>query len=138
MVRQLTRAGGGDVVLEAAPGGGLDAVVRLPPWRDSATASSPSSMPTTPALENTVYSVFANPLNGPTDRPCDGTSALYAPDGSTLVRAAPAQDTTLLADLTPGVLAEVRSCLRMLTEHREPAPFRPRATPHAGNAARAG
>ncbi len=76
------------------------------PWRDSATASSPSS---TPALENTVYSVFANPLNGPTDRPCDGTSALYAPDGSTLVRAAPAQDTTLLADLTPGALTEVRS-----------------------------
>ncbi|MFF4086927.1 hypothetical protein ACFYY9_08525 [Streptomyces nigra] len=82
--------------------------------------------------------MFANPLNGPTDRPCDGTSALYAPDGSTLVRAAPAQDTTLLADLTPGALAEVRSCLRMLTEHREPAPFRPRATQHAGNAARAG
>ncbi|MFJ6929398.1 nitrilase-related carbon-nitrogen hydrolase [Streptomyces nigra] len=92
----------------------------------------------TPALENTVYSVFANPLSGPTDRPCDGTSALYAPDGSALVRAAPAQDTTLLADLTPGALAEARSHLRMLTEHREPAPFRPRATPHAGNAARAG
>jgi signal transduction histidine kinase len=30
MVRQLTRAGGGEVTLEAAPGGGLDAVVRLP------------------------------------------------------------------------------------------------------------
>ncbi|MGW2425405.1 sensor histidine kinase [Streptomyces sp. NPDC001709] len=29
MVRQLTRAGGGEVTLEAAPGGGLDAVVRL-------------------------------------------------------------------------------------------------------------
>lgn len=74
------------------------------PWWNSATASSRSS---TPALENTVYSVFANPLNG-------------------------------LADLTPGALAEARSHLRMLTEHREPAPSRPRATPHAGNAARAG
>ncbi|WP_079173465.1 sensor histidine kinase [Streptomyces monashensis] len=29
MVRQLTRASGGEVILEAAPGGGLDAVVRL-------------------------------------------------------------------------------------------------------------
>ncbi|MEU7412469.1 HAMP domain-containing sensor histidine kinase [Streptomyces sp. NPDC042638] len=29
MVRQLTRAGGGEITLEAAPGGGLDAVVRL-------------------------------------------------------------------------------------------------------------
>ncbi|MEU2424950.1 HAMP domain-containing sensor histidine kinase [Streptomyces sp. NPDC007851] len=29
MVRQLTRASGGEVTLEAAPGGGLDAVVRL-------------------------------------------------------------------------------------------------------------
>ncbi|MER6068673.1 HAMP domain-containing sensor histidine kinase [Streptomyces sp. NPDC001817] len=29
MARQLTRAGGGEVTLEAAPGGGLDAVVRL-------------------------------------------------------------------------------------------------------------
>ncbi len=29
IVQQLTRAGGGDVVLDAAPGGGLDAVVRL-------------------------------------------------------------------------------------------------------------
>ncbi len=31
IVRQLTRAGGGDVVLATAPGGGLDAVVRLRP-----------------------------------------------------------------------------------------------------------
>ncbi|MFS8198528.1 ATP-binding protein [Streptomyces sp. CWNU-52B] len=33
IVQQLTRAGGGDVTLDAAPGGGLDAVVRLrPAW----------------------------------------------------------------------------------------------------------
>ncbi|GAA2304220.1 sensor histidine kinase [Streptomyces violaceusniger] len=31
IVQQLTRAGGGDVTLAAAPGGGLDAVVRLQP-----------------------------------------------------------------------------------------------------------
>ncbi|MEV7859562.1 HAMP domain-containing sensor histidine kinase [Streptomyces hirsutus] len=31
IVQQLTRAGGGDVALDAAPGGGLDAVVRLRP-----------------------------------------------------------------------------------------------------------
>ncbi|MGW4080707.1 sensor histidine kinase, partial [Streptomyces asiaticus] len=31
IVQQLTRAGGGDVTLDAAPGGGLDAIVRLKP-----------------------------------------------------------------------------------------------------------
>ncbi|WP_262697884.1 MULTISPECIES: sensor histidine kinase [Streptomyces] len=31
IVQQLTRAGGGDVTLDAAPGGGLDALVRLKP-----------------------------------------------------------------------------------------------------------
>ncbi|WP_308405291.1 sensor histidine kinase [Streptomyces rugosispiralis] len=31
IVQQLTRAGGGDITLDAAPGGGLDAVVRLEP-----------------------------------------------------------------------------------------------------------
>ncbi|MGW4081873.1 carbon-nitrogen hydrolase family protein [Streptomyces sp. NPDC004822] len=75
------------------------------------------------ALENTVYSVFANPVGGPTDRPCDGTSAVHAPDGTTLAEAAPGQDTTVVADLTPDRLAQVRSYLRMLTEHREPAPL---------------
>ncbi|MGV9642398.1 ATP-binding protein [Streptomyces sp. NPDC003514] len=39
IVRQLTRAGGGDVVLEAAPGGGLDAVVRLRPAGGQPTAA---------------------------------------------------------------------------------------------------
>ncbi|MFJ5206028.1 hypothetical protein ACIP8H_00940 [Streptomyces nigra] len=31
IVRRPTRAGGGDAVLQAAPGGGLDALVRLRP-----------------------------------------------------------------------------------------------------------
>jgi signal transduction histidine kinase len=40
IVRQLTRAGGGDVVLEDAPGGGLDAVVKLRPVGDWPSGSA--------------------------------------------------------------------------------------------------
>ncbi|MEU5517253.1 HAMP domain-containing sensor histidine kinase [Streptomyces griseoaurantiacus] len=41
IVRQLTRAGGGDVVLLPAPGGGLDAVVRLRPARERPPRTPP-------------------------------------------------------------------------------------------------
>ncbi|WP_246888270.1 carbon-nitrogen hydrolase family protein [Streptomyces sp. GESEQ-13] len=74
------------------------------------------------ALENTVYTVFANPLDGPLDRPCAGSSAVHAPDGTTLAEAAPGEDTVLVADLTPGRLADVRRHLRMLAELRTSAP----------------
>ncbi|WP_244221483.1 sensor histidine kinase [Streptomyces nigra] len=39
IVRQLTRAGGGDVILKVAPGGGLDAVVRLRPVVEQPTGT---------------------------------------------------------------------------------------------------
>ncbi|MFE1463633.1 hypothetical protein ACFW6M_21345 [Streptomyces nigra] len=39
IVRRPTRAGGGDVVLQAAPGGGLDAVVRLRPVVEQPTGT---------------------------------------------------------------------------------------------------
>ncbi|ALV53439.1 carbon-nitrogen hydrolase family protein [Streptomyces althioticus] len=74
------------------------------------------------ALENTVYTVFANPLDGPLDRPCAGSSAVHAPDGTTLAEAAPGEDTVLVADLSPGRLADVRRHLRMLAELRTSAP----------------
>jgi signal transduction histidine kinase len=56
LVRHLARAGGGEVTLEAAPGGGLDAVVRLrhaecrePQDRLSTAADVDMATPTTPA-----------------------------------------------------------------------------------------
>ncbi|MEU2298839.1 carbon-nitrogen hydrolase family protein [Streptomyces antibioticus] len=70
------------------------------------------------ALENTVHTVFANPVGGPADRPCDGTSAVYGPDGGTLSRAPAGRDATILADLDPENLARVRGRLRMLAERR--------------------
>jgi predicted amidohydrolase len=71
------------------------------------------------ALENTVYAVFANTVGGPADRPCEGSSAVHAPDGTTLARAASGRDALLLADLTPEGLADIRSHLRMLQECRD-------------------
>lgn len=68
------------------------------------------------ALENTVYALFVNPVGGPADRPCDGTSAVHAPDGTTVAQAGKGEPTALLVDLVPERVAEVRSFLRMLTE----------------------
>lgn len=70
------------------------------------------------ALENTIYTVFANPLEGPAHRPCNGTSAVYGPDGGTVSHAEAGRDTTVLADLEPRAIAHVRGYLRMLAEHR--------------------
>ncbi|MEU0440275.1 nitrilase-related carbon-nitrogen hydrolase [Streptomyces sp. NPDC006186] len=73
------------------------------------------------ALENTVYTVFANPLGGPAHRPCAGSSAVYGPDGATVADAPAGEDTTLVADLDPKALAAVRRHLRMLAELRTAA-----------------
>ncbi|MGW7298171.1 carbon-nitrogen hydrolase family protein [Streptomyces sp. NPDC054829] len=70
------------------------------------------------ALENTVYTVFANALDGPAQRPCAGAGAVYAPDGSTVAEAEPGADTILYADLTPKALSDTRRHLRMLAEYR--------------------
>ncbi|MGI3224318.1 carbon-nitrogen hydrolase family protein [Streptomyces sp. GTA36] len=69
------------------------------------------------ALENTIYSAFANPVGGPDHRRCDGGTAVYGPDGSTICRAEPGQ-TTLHVELDPKEIARVRVFLRMLTECR--------------------
>jgi signal transduction histidine kinase len=52
IVQQLTRASGGDITLHAAPGAGLDAVVRLKPVREAAhrpptatTRTAPTGLP---------------------------------------------------------------------------------------------
>ncbi|MFF5444125.1 carbon-nitrogen hydrolase family protein [Streptomyces sp. NPDC012888] len=81
------------------------------------------------ALENTVYSVFVNPVGGPADRPCAGGSLVFAPDSTPLARAAtPAREQVLTADLDPGAIARVRGFLHMLAEHRAALP-RPAPTP---------
>lgn len=70
------------------------------------------------ALENTVYTVFANPVGGPGDRPCDGASAVHGPDSATVAQAGSGRDALLLADLDPRALARVRGRLRMVEECR--------------------
>ncbi|MEU2597380.1 carbon-nitrogen hydrolase family protein [Streptomyces hirsutus] len=73
------------------------------------------------ALENTVYTVFVNPIEGPGHRPCNGAGAVYGPDGGTVSHAGAGRDTVLLADLEPKAVAHVRGYLRMLAEHRASA-----------------
>ncbi|MFE6411394.1 carbon-nitrogen hydrolase family protein [Streptomyces sp. NPDC057837] len=70
------------------------------------------------ALENTVYSVFANPVGGPAARPTRGGSVVYAPDGTLLAGAGTDEERTIVADLDPRRMAEVRGFLRMLDEQR--------------------
>jgi predicted amidohydrolase len=71
------------------------------------------------ALENTVYTVFANALGGPVHRPCNGAGAVYGPDGATVSQAEPGQDTVFFATLHPGTITGIRGHLRMLAEHRD-------------------
>lgn len=70
------------------------------------------------ALENTVYSVFANPVGGPATRPTRGGSVVYAPDGTLVAGAGTEREGTILADLDPNRMAEIRGFLRMLDEQR--------------------
>lgn len=70
------------------------------------------------ALENTVYSVFANPVGGPAHRPANGASAVFAPDGTRVGSSPGAAAETILADLDFAALARVRSFLHMLEEVR--------------------
>lgn len=70
------------------------------------------------ALENTVYSVFANPVGGPASRPTNGASAVFAPDGTRIGPSPGAAAGTILADLDLAAIARVRSFLHMLEEVR--------------------
>ncbi|MFF3215502.1 carbon-nitrogen hydrolase family protein [Streptomyces sp. NPDC002886] len=74
------------------------------------------------ALENTVYTVFVNPVGGPADRPANGGSAIYGPDGSTLDRATAPRTATLMAELHPSAIAHVRGFLHMLAEYQTQHP----------------
>lgn len=71
------------------------------------------------ALENTIYSVFVNSVDGPADRPSSGGSVVFGPDGTPVAAAEPTEtEQVVFADLNPGRIASTRSFLRMLEEHR--------------------
>jgi predicted amidohydrolase len=73
------------------------------------------------ALENTVYAFFVNAVGGPRQRPCGGGTAVHGPDGTLAGRAATARDETVLTDLDPRKLRQVRAFLHMLDECRTPS-----------------
>ncbi|MGW1563180.1 carbon-nitrogen hydrolase family protein [Streptomyces sp. NPDC002144] len=84
------------------------------------------------ALENTIFSLFANPVGGPAARPTRGGSLVYAPDGTLAAEAGTDNEAMILADLDPTRMAEVRSFLHMLDEQRARcAPALPEL-PHSG------
>ncbi|WP_149827668.1 carbon-nitrogen hydrolase family protein [Streptomyces tailanensis] len=71
------------------------------------------------ALENTVYSVFTNPVGGPSNRPTAGDSAVFAPDGTVVARAQPSDsEQTVVVELDPGRIERVRGFLHMLAEEK--------------------
>ncbi|MEW2547613.1 carbon-nitrogen hydrolase family protein [Streptomyces sp. NPDC047002] len=74
------------------------------------------------ALENTVYSVFVNPVGGPADRPCSGASLLYGPDGTLLTEAQADKEQVLTARFSFDAIERVRGFLHMLEEHRTAGP----------------
>ncbi|BCJ60713.1 carbon-nitrogen hydrolase family protein [Micromonospora endophytica] len=68
------------------------------------------------ALENTIFTVFVNPVAGPPSRPCAGTSAVHGPMGELLGAAPAAAEAMVLARLEPITLRSARAQLRMLAE----------------------
>jgi predicted amidohydrolase len=70
------------------------------------------------ALENTVFTVFTNPVGGPPQRPCRGGTAVWGPDGRRLATVRGSGGGRLRCDLDPNDLVRVRGFLRMLDECR--------------------
>jgi predicted amidohydrolase len=71
------------------------------------------------ALENTVYSVFANSVGGPAVRRTGGASAVYAPDGNLVDIAGTDGDQILISELEPDRITSTRTFLHMLAERSE-------------------
>ncbi|MBB1252596.1 carbon-nitrogen hydrolase family protein [Streptomyces sp. OF3] len=71
------------------------------------------------ALENTIYSVFANATGGSRNRPSAGASAVYTPFGIPLAAAPTTTEHLLITDLIPSSLTESRSFLHMLGERAQ-------------------
>lgn len=71
------------------------------------------------SLENTIYSVFANPVGGPSNRPVAGDSAVFGPDGAVVARAQPAEDEqSIVVELQPEPISRMRGFLHMLAEEK--------------------
>jgi predicted amidohydrolase len=70
------------------------------------------------ALDNTMYVVFANAVDGDPPWRFNGGSAVYEPEGRPLVRAADAGEAVVVTALDPAELARVRAEHPMLGERR--------------------
>jgi predicted amidohydrolase len=68
------------------------------------------------ALDNTMYVVLANAVDGPEPWTFTGTSTVYDPEGRPLVRAPGTGEALVVADLDPALLAEVRRTQTMLAD----------------------
>ncbi|HEY3502451.1 MAG TPA: carbon-nitrogen hydrolase family protein [Actinocatenispora sp.] len=68
------------------------------------------------ALDNTMYVVLANAVDGPAPWTFTGTSTVYDPEGRPLVRAPGSGEALVVADLDPLLLAEIRRTQTMLAD----------------------
>ncbi|GAA4213838.1 carbon-nitrogen hydrolase family protein [Actinocatenispora rupis] len=81
------------------------------------------------ALDNTMFVVLANAVDGPAPWTFTGTSTVYDPEGRPLVRAPGTGQALVVADLDPALLAGTRASQPMLADSTvgEPAEIRVRA-----------
>jgi predicted amidohydrolase len=70
------------------------------------------------ALDNTMYVVFANSVDGAPPWRFNGGAAVYDPQGRPLVRAGDAGEAVVVARLDPAELARVREAHTMLQDRR--------------------
>ncbi|SCL71503.1 Predicted amidohydrolase [Micromonospora chersina] len=76
------------------------------------------------ALDNTMYVVFANSVDGADPWRFNGGAAVYEPEGRALVRGADTGEDVLVATLDPAALGATRAAHTMLTDrlpHQGPA-----------------
>lgn len=68
------------------------------------------------ALDNTMFVVFADAVGGPAPWTFNGGSAVYDPEGRTLVRAPDTGEAVMVADLDPALLATTRAGHPMIAD----------------------
>jgi predicted amidohydrolase len=68
------------------------------------------------ALDNTMYVVFANNVDGTPPWRFNGGAAIYEPEGRALAKAPDTGEHVVVADLDPAVLIEVRAAHSMLAD----------------------
>ncbi|MGC5017929.1 carbon-nitrogen hydrolase family protein [Micromonospora sp. DT47] len=82
------------------------------------------------ALDNTVYVVFANAVDGAEPWRFNGGAAVYDPEGRPLARGADTGEDVLVATLDPAVLADTRAAHTMLADRPDDQGL-PRTALHA-------